>query len=83
MHGRYKKAEGQNFLQAGQLVWMNRRLEVTCVNQRKKPFGKVLKDSLFPDMWVDVDAWNKEEIVDADLKYKGMKRRAKCPQRLR
>jgi len=60
---RLKKAKGETFLTAGMKVWEVEKLIVTCKpRRRKKPIGVVLKDSIWPDLWVLVDVWNKEWV---------------------
>jgi 5-methylcytosine-specific restriction endonuclease McrA len=60
---RFKKAEGETFHQKGQKVWLvDRKTWTVTVKPRKgKCLGEVSKDSIWPDMWVTVDLWNKEE----------------------
>lgn len=60
--GRFLKADGETFHQKGKLVWYLKGKVVTVKPQRYKPIGTVFKDSIWPDMWVSVDVWNKKEF---------------------
>lgn len=61
---RFKKAKGETFHQKGQKVWMLKDWSVTVKPQRGKSLGEVAKDSVYPDMWVDVDCWNKDQFIN-------------------
>ena len=71
----------ENFLE-GKRVWL-KSLKWVSKKGTGKPFGRVVKDSYWPDLWVTVDVWNQEQMCDLERKENGMKRRALCPQRLR
>jgi hypothetical protein len=60
--GRFLKADGETFHQKGKLVWYLKGKTVTVKPQGYKPIGNVLKDSIWPDMWVSVDVWNRKEF---------------------
>ena len=62
---RFKRAEGENFHQKGQKVWLidEKNWRVTVKPRRGKSLGVVLKDSIWPDMWVTVDLWNKAQAT--------------------
>ena len=57
---RWKKAKGESFHQKGQKVWLVGNT-VSVKRRPKKPFGIVVKDSVFPDLWVTVEPRNKEQ----------------------
>lgn len=60
---RFKKAEGETFHQKGQKVWLVdcKNWEVSVKPQRRKCLGEVSKDSIWPDLFVTVDLWDKEQ----------------------
>ena len=76
---RIKKAKGENFHQKGQKVWIVGNKAVTVKRLKGRAFGVVVKDSIWPDMFVSIELWDKEKGMD----YLNGKVRVKCPQRLR
>ena len=77
---RLKKTEGEPNIRKGQRLWLV-RLKFVSVQGKGKPFGVAVKESNWPDLWVTVDVWNKEQFVD--MVNPKNQRRAKCPMRLR
>ncbi len=77
---RLKRVSQEDFHQAGQKVWLLGE-KVTVKRRKGNYFGVVVKDSIWPDLWVTVDVRNKEQFVD--LENPKNQRRAKCPMRLR
>jgi hypothetical protein len=65
--GRFKRAKGETYHTKGQKVWLNKKnWTVTVRPQRRKSFGEVAKDSLWPDLWVSINIWNWKELQDYD-----------------
>src|SRR5690242_13813641 len=71
---RFKKAEPGEIYRKGQYVWLDKRaFTVTITRKHRKSFGKVAKRSKWPDLWVTVDIWNKEEFCAWDNWDRGIK----------
>jgi hypothetical protein len=60
---RFKKADDYETLLKNRLVWLGKSYLVFS-NGKGKPFGKVTKDSYWPDMWVSVEVWDKYQFAE-------------------
>lgn len=79
---RLRKAEGERDIRKGQPIWLI-GLKFVSVEGKGKPFGCAEQESKWPDLWVTVDVWNKEQFMDLEDKLDGKKRRIRCPKHLR
>ena len=75
---RIKKLDPYQRFRKGDRVWVVQNKYVAYRGEGK-PFGKCIKDSYWPDLFVSVELWDKEKGMD----YLNGKVRVKCPQRLR
>ena len=65
---RVLKAKGEQFHKMGNKVWLVKDLRspgrVTVNLRPGRPFGRVEEDSMFPDLWVTITVWNKDQWIE-------------------
>ena len=70
---RFKKQEPEATYRKGQKVWADKRgWTVTTETKFRRSFGEVKKTSKFPDCWVTVGIWNKDEFCEWDNWERGV-----------
>jgi len=73
---RFRKAEPEEIYHKNQKVWVDRRgWIVTNKTKPRHSFGKVEKTSKWPDLWVTIGIWNKEEYCAWDDWDRGIVRK--------
>ena len=75
---RIEKLNPQDHFPEGRWVWLV-KLKKVKLGGVGKPFGRVVKDSYWPDAWVTVEVTDKEKFSD----WWSGKEKIKCSNRLR
>lgn len=82
MKDRFQKADGEYNLYRGTKVWL-KKFQFVSLKGRGKPFGVVVENSIWPDLWVWIDVWDREQYTNLCNHENGVKGKAQCPQHLR
>jgi hypothetical protein len=76
---RFEKVDPKEALRKNQPVWLHKLRWVYALAGTGPAFGRVVKDSYWPDCWVTVEVTNKEQFAD----WWNGKEKVKCQQHLR
>ena len=79
---RFPKADGEYHLYKGNRVWL-KQFKFVSLSGRGRPFGVVVQDSIWPDLWVSIEVWDRNKFVSLENHENGAKGKAQCPQHLR
>jgi hypothetical protein len=79
---RFPKADGEYQLYKGNRVWL-KQFKFVSLFGTGRPFGVVVLDSIWPDLWVSVEVWDLEKFVNLENHENGVKGKAQCPRHLR
>lgn len=74
----FEKVKGELFHKKGAKVWLVKdpkgKGRVTVNELKGKPFGCVAEDSLFPNLWVKVTVWNKDQWIEFERRERELDR---------